>query len=240
MYRILVLAAFAAFTLTGCSQAQDNSQGSGPTQASQDSQPEGYGNNPRLDNLYDDCAAGDATACENLYIESPYQSDYEAFAIEQGGADSLRGPAETTMQAPEPEQVSLGDTFESQGFEWTFEGVEVQQARMESTDYGDSEVKGPFVVLAGQRTNVTDEYISPDSFSIELYTDQTSYSMGSTLGFTVDYDQNLIEDDLAPGASKEGVLVIPMDSTDETPLYVQFLNPDTMEPEVQLNLEGEI
>ena len=45
----------------------------------------GYGDNPELDALYDECAAGDLAACDTLYDQSTYGSDYEAFAVSCGG-----------------------------------------------------------------------------------------------------------------------------------------------------------
>jgi len=38
-----------------------------------------YGDDPYLDGLWDDCAAGDMTACDALYQESPVGSEYETF-----------------------------------------------------------------------------------------------------------------------------------------------------------------
>jgi hypothetical protein len=39
-----------------------------------------YGDDPELDALYDDCAAGDGAACDNLYLSSAAGSAYEQFA----------------------------------------------------------------------------------------------------------------------------------------------------------------
>ena len=38
-----------------------------------------YGDDAYLDGLWDDCAAGDMTACDALYQESPIGSEYETF-----------------------------------------------------------------------------------------------------------------------------------------------------------------
>lgn len=43
-----------------------------------------YGSDPELDALQDECLAGDAQACEDLYNESPEGSEYEDTAIENG------------------------------------------------------------------------------------------------------------------------------------------------------------
>ena len=40
----------------------------------------GYGDDPELDALYDGCAGGDGTACDNLYRDSAPGSAYEQFA----------------------------------------------------------------------------------------------------------------------------------------------------------------
>ena len=39
-----------------------------------------YGDDPELDALWDDCAAGDMNACDALYMQSPIGSECEAFA----------------------------------------------------------------------------------------------------------------------------------------------------------------
>ena len=39
-----------------------------------------YGDDPALDALRDDCAAGGYVACDTLWFESPFGSDYESFA----------------------------------------------------------------------------------------------------------------------------------------------------------------
>jgi hypothetical protein len=45
----------------------------------------GYGDDPYLDGLWDDCAMGDMTACDALYQESPAGSEYEQFGDTCGG-----------------------------------------------------------------------------------------------------------------------------------------------------------
>jgi hypothetical protein len=45
-----------------------------------DSDANAYGDDPQLDALYDDCAAGDGTACDDLYVQSTPGSEYEQFA----------------------------------------------------------------------------------------------------------------------------------------------------------------
>lgn len=141
MCRFLTLIAILALTVVGCSQ--EATQGSG---GSNPSRPADYGNNPRLDNLYDACAGGDATACENLYLEAPVNSEYESFAIQQGGAESFQAPPETTVQAPEPEQVSIGETFELRGFEWNIGEVSVEDGWTNPESFGGEQLDGAFLL----------------------------------------------------------------------------------------------
>ena len=44
-----------------------------------------YGDDPELDALYDACAAGDGDACDDLYYQSPFGSEYEEFGNTCGG-----------------------------------------------------------------------------------------------------------------------------------------------------------
>lgn len=55
-----------------------------------------YGDDPELDALWDGCAAGDYAACDTLWIESPFGSDYESFAETCGtiSEESLFGGCE--------------------------------------------------------------------------------------------------------------------------------------------------
>ncbi|SKC37294.1 DUF4190 domain-containing protein [Krasilnikoviella flava] len=46
-----------------------------------------YGDDPYLDGLYDDCAGGDDTACDDLYWESGAGTAYEEFALSCGGRE---------------------------------------------------------------------------------------------------------------------------------------------------------
>ena len=43
------------------------------------SSPDNYGDDARLDRMWDACAAGDMAACDSLYEESPAFSEYEEF-----------------------------------------------------------------------------------------------------------------------------------------------------------------
>lgn len=46
---------------------------------------DGYGTDPELDALYDACEGGETQACDDLWAQSPAGSEYEQFAIENGG-----------------------------------------------------------------------------------------------------------------------------------------------------------
>lgn len=47
--------------------------------------PQSYGDDPTLDALYDDCEAGDDDACGELFLTSPFGSQYEEFGSTCGG-----------------------------------------------------------------------------------------------------------------------------------------------------------
>ncbi len=42
-------------------------------------EPNAYGDDPALDRMWDGCEAGDMQACDDLYLDSPFGSEYEAF-----------------------------------------------------------------------------------------------------------------------------------------------------------------
>jgi hypothetical protein len=69
-----------------------------------------YGDDPELDALHDGCAAGDATACDDLYWQSPFGSAYEAFGAtcgnvgpESSDCATLLGGAGNSGSAGEPD-----------------------------------------------------------------------------------------------------------------------------------------
>jgi hypothetical protein len=57
-----------------------------------DDSPQSYGDDPELDAYYDACEGGDLVACDDLYMNAPFGSEYESFGIDCGGheADSAR------------------------------------------------------------------------------------------------------------------------------------------------------
>ncbi|MBY5161989.1 hypothetical protein [Salsipaludibacter albus] len=44
-----------------------------------------YGDDPVLDGLWDDCEGGDMGACDDLYFQAPFGSEYEEFGDTCGG-----------------------------------------------------------------------------------------------------------------------------------------------------------
>ncbi|WP_161784021.1 hypothetical protein, partial [Cellulomonas carbonis] len=46
-----------------------------------------YGDDAELDALWDACAAGDGSACQDLYFEAPIGSEYETFGATCGGRE---------------------------------------------------------------------------------------------------------------------------------------------------------
>lgn len=47
--------------------------------------PRSYGDDPTLDRLWDACDRGVMRACDRLYLDSPFFSDYEEFGLTCGG-----------------------------------------------------------------------------------------------------------------------------------------------------------
>lgn len=61
-----------------CDEAYDP-DGDGQEGTAEPEEPETYGDDPQLDALWDSCAEGDMEACDDLYYDSPFGSDYENF-----------------------------------------------------------------------------------------------------------------------------------------------------------------
>ncbi|MFQ5557678.1 MAG: hypothetical protein ACE5GB_09270 [Acidimicrobiales bacterium] len=58
--------------------------GAAPGGCASGDEPAAYGDDPDLDALYDECAAGDSAACDELYLTSPIESEYERFGLTCG------------------------------------------------------------------------------------------------------------------------------------------------------------
>ncbi len=115
MQKVALIALMAAALVIGGCAASDNANSSGNSnettviERTVEVQPEpregDYGSDAYLDGLYDECEAGDAVACEDLYMESPVGSEYEAYGLEQ--------PWETSDNEPElspSDQAGLDET----------------------------------------------------------------------------------------------------------------------------------
>jgi hypothetical protein len=73
--------------------------------------PEVYGDDPFLDELYDACEAGDMTACDDLWFESPEGSDYEQFSTTCGdrSPDPMDGTCEADFRVEPVGPSTYGD-----------------------------------------------------------------------------------------------------------------------------------
>lgn len=247
MRRLLLLIAVFTFALAGCSQESGqnsgNSNGSGGSQYAP--QPMEYGDNQRLDSLYDRCKSGEAVACESLYLDSPVGSEYETFAIEQGGAEEYGEPA----PAPDPKTAGLGEEVSfsledgyaiDQPFSMRIDSVEKYESLERNPEY-DSEgsTKGPFVVAQMTFTNNSEEYISPgEVVQPELLTSKTTQgSTGDLSFFKVQPEETEILQDAAPNTSKK-VVVIHDIAQDAEVVGYELLSENTYEEgllEVPLN-----
>ncbi len=67
------------------------------------------GSDPLLDLLWDDCAAGDMGACDQLYRQAPLDSEYEAFGDTCGGATDGGTWCETQVDVTDPYLYGLYD-----------------------------------------------------------------------------------------------------------------------------------
>lgn len=77
-----ILLGIAALFLGGWGAMATTSASTGVSTGSSSEYGE-YGSDSYLDDLYDDCSSGDSYACEDLYYESPVNSEYEAFGQDQ-------------------------------------------------------------------------------------------------------------------------------------------------------------
>ncbi|MBX9246071.1 hypothetical protein ICW40_14810 [Actinotalea ferrariae] len=71
------------------------------------SDPNAYGDDPELDALWDQCAAGDGAACDDLYISAPLGSEYEEFGNTCGGTTTGGG----SCQVDEGTESGASDTY---------------------------------------------------------------------------------------------------------------------------------
>ena len=112
-----------AVLLVACGSVEE------PTPPVEAPDPVGYGSDPVLDAYQDACADGDAAACEDLYWNSPFGSEYEAYAQEQGAPsatatdEELHDLAFATLRdtMSESERAALCAEYERLGIELTYQ-----------------------------------------------------------------------------------------------------------------------
>lgn len=216
MYRLLTLVVLAAFMVVGCSQEQSATDGaSQPSGNSGNAQPMEYGSDPYFDGLYDRCEGGDAAACEALYLESPVGSEYETFAIEQGGndfsseEDTPPSGAETTAaEQSENASLAVGDTAELAG---PYEGVFLTldqvfvASNISPADYGNISEDSVIVVAQMSAINDTDAEIG-GGFALSFYT-QSGRSLSQVIPVTssaTPREFEELESDFRAGAEMTG------------------------------------
>ena len=73
-----------------------------------------YGDDPVLDALWDACEGGDAVACDDLYMQSPFGSEYETFALDNGGSGGgfFDSGSDADSYGDDPELDALWDACE--------------------------------------------------------------------------------------------------------------------------------
>ena len=93
----ILLAVALLVLLFGCSAEQQEAATTVPREPAHVDEPEpvrpepepepdipmAYGDDPYFDRLWDECEAGDYDACDELFLESPIGSDYEAYGLER-------------------------------------------------------------------------------------------------------------------------------------------------------------
>ena len=79
----------AGTTTTSASDVTDTTAASGAVPPAED--PGDLGDDAELDALAQDCFDGDFSACDQLFFESPVDSDYEAYGDSCGGRNEPAG-----------------------------------------------------------------------------------------------------------------------------------------------------
>lgn len=73
--------------------------------------------------------------------------------------------------------------------------------------------------------------------NIAVYTTQTSYDVRTTTSMMGSVEENLLIDELAPGASKTGGRLLDIDSAEEEVVYIAWEDAETFEPLVEMRLQ---
>jgi hypothetical protein len=71
--------------------SDEGDKGEDPTATTASGGAQAYGDDPALDALYDECEAGDFQACDDLYMDSPFGSEYEDFGDTCGERNEPQG-----------------------------------------------------------------------------------------------------------------------------------------------------
>lgn len=75
-----------------------------------DAGPQDYGDDPRLDFLWDRCEAGDGRACDRLWLDAPIGSVYETFGVTCGERPGILDCGEELVPADADGDGDLVDT----------------------------------------------------------------------------------------------------------------------------------
>ncbi|WP_024287898.1 hypothetical protein [Cellulomonas sp. KRMCY2] len=81
-------------------------------------EPSAYGDDPALDALWDACAGGDGQACDDLYNQSPFGSEYETFGDTCGGTTDGGSFCAEDAGVTVPDVNTFGDDAELDAL-WT-------------------------------------------------------------------------------------------------------------------------
>lgn len=85
MFNCVMMREFASVLETGDGDADLSSVPSDFTRYADDNTTGAYGDDPVFDALWDECEAGNARSCDDLYLDSPFGSTYELFGVTCGG-----------------------------------------------------------------------------------------------------------------------------------------------------------
>ena len=71
--------------------------------------PVSYGDDPELDRLWDRCAAGDVSACDELWEAAPIGSEYERFGVTCGEREEVLNCVDLTADDLTADDVATDD-----------------------------------------------------------------------------------------------------------------------------------
>ncbi len=105
------------------------------------SQAAGYGDDPALDALYDQCASGQMGACDQLYVDSPLGSGYESFAVTCGGRFELDNAPAICESAPSAAPAVSGSPLPQLAQNGTDTAVGLQAPTVAGFNFDSTEVE---------------------------------------------------------------------------------------------------